>query len=209
MRTFKDLPQSTGHSMTYAGIGNRDLDGVRESNTAEPVQNVMAWIAGELEKLGYTLNSGGAKGADLSFESGVKSRGHKNVFYAADATEETRSIAQELHPRHGNLSGIALDLFARNTNQVFGLNLDTTVDFVVCYTRDGCETARERTRDTGGTGQAIEMADRKGVPVFNMKKKDWLERLNAFLKSHGVTDRDIEFPKGRLPSVPARFLWHR
>lgn len=209
MRHFKDLPQSTGHSMTYAGIGNRDLDGVRESNTHEPVQNVMAWIAGELEKLGYTLNSGGAKGADLSFECGVRSPSMKNVFRTSDATDETRAIARELHPKHRELMGVALDLFARNTNQVFGRNLDITVDFVVCYTRDGCETARERNRDTGGTGQAIEMADRKGAPVFNMKKKDWLERLNAFLKSHGVTDREIEFPKGRLPSVPARFLWHR
>lgn len=36
MRHFKDLPQSTGHSMTYAGIGNRDLDGVTDTDIEFP-----------------------------------------------------------------------------------------------------------------------------------------------------------------------------
>ncbi len=197
MINFKDLPFATGKSKTYAGIGHRDLGGFCEPNTNEPVENVMAWIAGELEKFGYTLNSGGAKGADAAFEYGVKSPASKNIFTPADATEKTRAIAQELHPAHERLQGHALDLYARNTNQVFGRNLDCTVDFVVCYTRDGCETAATRSRDSGGTGQAIEMADRKGAKVFNMKKIDWFERLKKYLVNEaGIIAADaLEFPK--------------
>ena len=83
----------------------------------------------ELEKLGYTLYSGGAKGADSAFESGVIDSNHKQIFRATDATDETRAIARFLHPLHSKLSGYALDLFARNTNQVFGRYLDNVVDF--------------------------------------------------------------------------------
>jgi len=185
MRTFYELPQHTVDTMTYAGIGNRDIEYVTEPVSGQPVCTVMTWIAGELERLGYILNSGGAKGADFAFEAGVKNAAHKRIFRASDATDETRAIAQELHPARSRLSGYALDLFARNTYQVFGRNLDTVVDFVLCYTRDGCESHETRSRDTGGTGQAIEMATRKGSAVFNMKNPDWLYRLNRYLQNTG------------------------
>lgn len=205
MRKFEDLPMTTDKSMTYAGIGHRDLGGFTEPNTKEPVENVMAWIAGKLEQLGYTLNSGGAKGADAAFEYGVKDAVHKNIFRPSDATEETRAIAQELHPSHEWLKGHALDLYARNTNQVFGRNLDKTIDFIVCYTKDGCESYTTRSRDSGGTGQAIEMATRKGAPVFNMKNADWFVRLKRFLNESGTlsADADFELVGAKFPQVPA------
>lgn len=197
MKLFDKLPAATGKSMAYAGIGHRVLGGFREPNTNEPVENVMAWIAGELEKLGYTLNSGGAKGADAAFEYGVKLPAHKNIFRPEDATETTRAIAQELHPAHERLHGHALDLYARNTNQIFGRNLDSTIDFVVCYTKDGCESHETRSRESGGTGQAIEMATRKGAKVFNMKNPDWFKRLKKYLVNEAgiVAANTLDFPK--------------
>ena len=157
----------------------------------------MAWIAGELEKFGYTLNSGGAKGADAAFEYGVKQPAHKNIFHPEDATETTRAIARELHPAHERLHGHALDLYARNTNQIFGRNLDKTVDFVVCYTKDGCESHETRSRESGGTGQAIEMATRKGAKVFNMKNPDCFDRLKKYLVNEaGIAAANaLDFPK--------------
>ena len=204
MRKFKDLPMTTGKSMTYAGIGHRDLGGFTEPNTKEHIENVMAWIAGELEKFGYTLNSGGAKGADAAFEYGVQDAAHKKIFHPTDATEETRAIAQELHPSHERLQGHALDLYARNTNQVFGRNLDTTIDFVICFTKDGCESHTTRSRDSGGTGQAIEMATRKGAPVFNMKNADWFSRLKRYLNDAGTLPADASFELigAKFPQVP-------
>lgn len=196
MRTFYELPSHTVNSMTYAGIGNRDIEEVAEPISGRPVCAVMTWIAGELERLGYTLNSGGAKGADAAFERGVRNLAHKRIFRASDATEETRGIARELHPARSRLHGYALDLFARNTNQVFGRDLDTVVDFVLCYTRDGCESHETRTRDTGGTGQAIEMASRKGACIFNMKNADWLSRLNRYLQENGI------LPPGATLEIP-------
>jgi predicted Rossmann fold nucleotide-binding protein DprA/Smf involved in DNA uptake len=50
--------------LTYAGIGSR--------KTPQDILENMTKIATWLESLGYTLNSGGAKGADEYFEKGVK-----------------------------------------------------------------------------------------------------------------------------------------
>ncbi len=181
MRMFRDLPAYTGGTMTYAGIGHRDLVGYIEPNTGLPVDQMISWLAGVLESLGYTLNSGGAKGADMAFEAGVNNPRHKNVFHTADATEETREIAKEIHPAGERLHGYVLDLMARNTMQIFGWDLDKPVDFVVCFTKDGCESYKTRTRESGGTGQSIEMASLKGIPVFNMKNPDWFDRLQRHI----------------------------
>lgn len=59
--------------------------------------------------------------------------------------------------------------------------------FVVCWTPDACETEAARGRDTGGTGQAIALADRHGIPVFNLAGHDAGERLLAFLKADRET----------------------
>ena len=166
MRTFKDLPLYTGNTKTYAGIGSR--------STPPEILRLMERMALILSGAGYTLNSGGAKGADTAFENGAL---RKNIFYPFDANDEVRKIASEIHKNYNNLSDYAKNLMARNTYQIFGLDLNTPVDFVLCYTPDGCESHQTRTSTTGGTGQAIEMASRKNIPIINMANKNWNIRL--------------------------------
>jgi hypothetical protein len=59
-------------------------------------------------------------------------------------------------------------LMARNSHQVLGADLRSPVDFVVCWTPDSCESETTRAPITGGTGQAIALADRWGIPVVNL-----------------------------------------
>ena len=73
---------------------------------------------------------------------------------------------------------------ARNTNQVFGKDLNQPVDFVIAWTPDGLVDSQRRTRRSGGTGQAIDMAARKGIPVVNLANPDWEQKLMDLL---GVT----------------------
>lgn len=155
--------------MTYAGIGSRE--------TPEDVLDLMTRIASELEKKGYILNSGGAKGADSAFEKGVRNFRNKRIFLADAADDETIAIAKEIHPAPERLGCYALKLMARNTYQVFGRNLDEPVDFVICWTKDGKE-GHGCERPCGGTGQAVEMASLKGIPVINLHNKNALERLS-------------------------------
>lgn len=49
---------------------------------------------------------------------------------------------------------------ARNTCQVLGLNLDSPVKAVICYTPGGS--------GSGGTGQAIRIAQAYKIPVIDM-----------------------------------------
>lgn len=170
MRSFTDLPgKSDKPTMTYAGIGSRE--------TPNNILGLMTRIASELEKKGYILNSGGAKGADSAFEKGVRDFRNKRIFLADDADDETIAIAKEIHPAPERLGYYALKLMARNTYQVFGRNLDEPVDFVLCWTKDGKE-GHGGERPCGGTGQAVEMASLKGIPVINLHNKNALERLS-------------------------------
>lgn len=66
------------------------------------------------------------------------------------------------------------------TYQVFGRNLDEPVDFVICWTKDGKE-GHGSERPCGGTGQAVEMASLKGIPVINLHNKNALNRLGPLV----------------------------
>lgn len=106
----------------------------------------------------------------------------KETFKSSDANDIVRSIAKEVHPAGDKLQGIALDLMARNTYQVFGKELDTPVDFVLCWTPlnkkgEVVEHHNQRDGTTGGTGQAISMASLKGIPVINMANPEWKKKL--------------------------------
>lgn len=190
MENFDKLPSWTEQSLTYAGIGSRQSGNAVCPDTGKPILHCMKEIAQYLEEKGYTLNSGGAIGADQAFESGVQSSFKKQIFFASDADNKTRAIAKELHPAPQSLHGYVLDLMARNTFQIFGRNLNKPVDFVLCWTPDGCESYTKRTRSTGGTGQAIEMASRKGIPVINMANKGWRQKLVHHLLSQAVKQEE-------------------
>lgn len=180
------LRERAGKTMRYAGIGSR--------STPEPVLQVMRKVAHRLSELGYTLLSGGAAGADSTFEEGCF--GQKEIYLPWPGfrhlqqgrhcvtlpSAEAFRVAEAVHPAWKRLSDTNKSLMARNSHQVLGADLRSPVDFVVCWTPDGCASEGERTRATGGTGQAIALADRWGIPVVNLAKgKAALERLASFV----------------------------
>ena len=98
------------------------------------------------------------------------------------ARKREQDIAQEIHPNPAALTQGALKLMARNTNQIFGDNLSTPVDFVVFYAKEG-----KGIRPEGGTGQAVEMARLKGIPTINMASANWRDQLNDVLSKKATT----------------------
>ena len=158
-------------TMRYAGIGSR--------TTPEPALQIMRKVAHRLSELGFTLLSGGAAGADAAFEDGCFSK--KEIYLPWPGfrhlqgrhcvtlpSSEARRVAEVVHPAWKRLDDTGQALMARNSHQVLGADLRSPVDFVVCWTPDGCETESARSRATGGTGQAIALADRWGIPVVNL-----------------------------------------
>jgi hypothetical protein len=155
--------------MKYAGIGSRE--------TPEHICEEMKDISFRLSKCGFILRSGGAKGADSSFEYGCdKAKGKKQIFLSEHATKESINLALKYHPnpkalkRKGNF---VLGLMGRNMQIISGLNLDDNVDFVVCWTKDG--------KDTGGTGQAIRYCNDIGIHIYNLYNETNVNELIEFL----------------------------
>lgn len=188
-------------SIYYAGIGSRE--------TPDHVLAIMRKCAARLCQIGFILRTGGAKGADSAFEDGClkASRqvflpwrgfmGNSSPLYDLSNFGEAHDLASTLHPAWGRLKASEMRLHARNMYQVLGYSLSLPARFVLCYSKDGAETEAEVTRQTGGTGQAIRLASRAGIPVFNMARSCALDRLAELLRS--------------TPSLPARsasWSWH-
>jgi len=157
--------------MIYTGIGARE--------TPAHIQLLMTAIAKALDTKGYTLRSGGAKGADSAFEKGVSKitpeiylpwkgfRKSTSLLYTPSPMAHT--IAAKYHPRWNTLKSTVKLLMARNTHQILGQDLRTLSNFVVCWTADG--------KNSGGTGQALRLAVACKIPIYNLHNKTDIERL--------------------------------
>lgn len=167
---------------SYAGIGSR--------STPIEIMRRMQEKASSLENLGFVLRSGAAQGADTAFESGTEIaeiylpwkgfNGSRSNF--VEPSEEAIQLAATIHPAWQWLRRPARLLHARNCHQVLGRYLDNPVSFVLCWTPDGAETESQYSiKTTGGTGTAIVLASRRGIPVINMKNLDWEQKLDDVL----------------------------
>lgn len=165
----------------YTGIGARV--------TPNDVLTVMTKLATLLDNKNYILRSGGADGADTAFELGSR---HSEIYVpwktfnnrtngiCIDNPEATL-IAKKYSPHWGYMKDPVKKLMIRNVYQVLGGTLDKPSEFVLCWTKDGCEHYQDRTGKTGGTGLAIEIASRYNIPVINMSHATWRSKLDRVL----------------------------
>lgn len=147
----------------YAGIGSRE--------TPKEIIDIMIQIAESLGKMGVVLRSGAAEGADSAFELGCdKVNGLKEIYLPWNGFQNSKStlvvkdpkafeFVEKYHPGFSRLSQGALKLQARNSHQVLGWDLKSPSDFIVCYTPKG--------KRSGGTGQALRMAEDYSIPIFD------------------------------------------
>ena len=147
----------------YAGIGSRE--------TPEWALRTMTKIGATLDKRGWALRSGAAKGADQAFEVHATK---KEIFTAySKIPAKAYEMAEEFHPAWWACKDFARKLHARNGMIIFGQDMDTPVDMIVCWTKDGGAT--------GGTGQALRIAAHYNLPVFNLFFEDALPKLKQFI----------------------------
>jgi len=69
-------------------------------------------------------------------------------------------MAKVFHPNWSACSPAARKLHARNCFQVLGQDLETPVEFVVCWTKGG--------KGGGGTGQALRIARARKIPIYDL-----------------------------------------
>jgi len=170
-------------SRVYAGIGSRETP----AHVLDLMRRFAAWAATE----GWTLRTGRARGADDAFELGaLEADGAVETYLpwpgygsagrpAATLDRPTAAayrIAAGAHPSWVWLSAGAKSLHARNSHIVLGADLVRPVAFVLCWTPDGAQMARECSRATGGTGQGIRLAEAH-APVLNLARRDVLAEI--------------------------------
>ena len=157
----------------YAGIGSR--------NTPDEIQAKMKRLSNALSKV-FVLRSGGANGADSAFEETSKSceiylpsesfnhRIHDGIKYLnyqkMPGVVQAQDMTYQFHPKADTLSEFAFHLHSRNAMQIFGKDMNHPVDFVICWTPNG--------EMTGGTAQAIRIANHYNIPVYNLAKPSLL-----------------------------------
>lgn len=178
-------------NLFYTGVGSR--------RTPPDVLAEISSIARVLAAAGYSLRSGGADGADAAFEDGARgvldarleiylpwSGFNGNPSRLAGVGPRALALAASVHPAWSRLGAAAQKLHGRNCYQVLGRRLNQPSEFVLCWTPDGCESELERSINTGGTGTAVALASRSGIPVFNLQKEGRLAALGEFLAQRGV-----------------------
>lgn len=154
--------------MKYAGIGSRKTPSLIEMN--------MRTLGYSLALRGFILRSGRARGADQAFEKGARSGGGICEIYEArrDTPWTWYNHAAMFHPTWFKCSSDARILHARNSAIMLGPELNDPVQFVCCWTVDG--------QATGGTGQALRIAEHHNIPVFNMFNDPTAEMLFKWLE---------------------------
>jgi len=159
----------------FTGIGSR--------KTPSSILDIMDGLCGVLIQRGYALRSGGARGADNTFEQGYKTRGGSftiilpftpfngrhadGVNYSLGVTKESLKTVEMFHPNPRALSATGRKLMARNYYQIVDFN-GVQSSFVICYA----------VNNEGGTGQAIRIASKLGIPVYNM----WFPRIRKMME---------------------------
>lgn len=162
----------------YAGVGSRRV--------TEDAGRVQKAIARRLNQSGYWLFSGEASGSDANFTEAsgdhfttfVTHHGSKGIPMVYPILPLAEEMASKNHPVWNKLDTYARKLMSRNVHQVFGPWLNTPVEFVCCWTPDGCESHETRTRNTGGTGLAISVASKASIPVVNTFNTNWSYKLS-------------------------------
>lgn len=151
----------------YAGIGSR--------STPLEIQRLMAQYASRLERLGFTLRTGGAVGADTAFECGVQNRSNIEIFRPRDSTPEALNKASLIHPAWDKCNETAKHYHGRNVQIILGKNLDTPVEFVIYWT--------PHISPSGGTRTGVMLAKENNIPTFNLRSEYQKKYLGQYLFS--------------------------
>lgn len=161
----------------------------------------MEQVAFALAKEGRILRSGCAPGADSAFEKGAREAGGTLELFLPWPNFEDRAdavlgehgrhspapwtfpIAEQFHPKWGALKPGGKRLHARNVHQILGPEEDSEWSrFVICWTGDG--------KASGGTGQAMRIAEHYEIPIFNLQRSADLNRIKMYLSKGERHDDD-------------------
>jgi len=98
--------------------------------------------------------------------------------------KKAEEMASEHHPNWERLGNGPRMLHSRNMGQVYGPNLDAPARFELAYTIDG--------QATGGTGQAIRVAESADIKVLNLHDRRVRDAILAELGIERVREKSVD-----------------
>jgi len=173
----------------YTGIGSRKIT-KREEKT-------ISGIALYLKRNDFTVYSGNASGADVTFQRGSGGNCvvfvpwksfNESVYNYIDESKfsvcieeskdrEAYESVEKFHPNPRALTRAGRNFMARNYYQVMGYGEYPVSEFVVC-----CADEDRYGEVTGGTGQAVRIAKSLGLPIINIRTDGWLKKIKQQVK---------------------------
>lgn len=185
----------------YTGVGSRE--------TPTDILDMMTEIGKKLAGDGWTLRSGAATGADAAFELGWFQwfagctpwpnepqaefflpwngyNGHdRDGCFGANLLPDLDNptlykdalvIAEQTHPNWAACKRGARSMHARNVYQVLGQDLKTPSKMLIAWTK-----LTKAGQPMGGTATAIRLAEKYGIPCFNLNKPVDYDRIQIYL----------------------------
>ena len=158
----------------YGGLCNPDAP--------ESILAQMKTLAERLEAKGFTVRTNGAKGGEAAFEAGASDvEAHipwrsfnEHPSKLNRTTDEAKAVIRQFAPGFDGLKPAVQTIIASKAH---------VIQFLICWTQDGCETVAQRNAKTGYIGVGIALAASLKIPVFNLKNPDALDRLKQFLEN--------------------------
>jgi hypothetical protein len=179
----------------YTGVGSR--------STPDDIKEDMKEIAVAMSKNSWVVRTGDAEGADRAFRFGSNIAGGPKEVYTPKkshklahhrpGSSKAREIAKEVwsnymdrldsYPAWDEMNPYTRSIMSRNTCQVLGYKCRKPSQCLICWTPDGAESGEDTNRSTGGTGQAIRVAEKFDVPVYNLANSDSYDRIVGWASS--------------------------
>jgi hypothetical protein len=167
--------------MIVTGIGAR--------STPQEFLELFEALGQEAQIRGWHVRSGHADGADYAFELGAKENcivylpwksfnSDKPVLgesVCVDLREDVMEMIYRHEPYAMECNIGVKRIKARNVYQVLGVDLQKPSDVVVCWTPEG--------KITGGTGLAMKIAIKAGVPIINVGAWDTPATLKRVIEA--------------------------
>jgi len=135
----------------------------------------------------WIIRTGGAKGADEAAFSGANKvknakielylpwAGYNDLYeYHVEWGQLNWDLAAQYHPTWDKLNLNSKIFHARNVGIILGRENKTPADLVVCWTPNG--------EETGGTAMGIKTAKKYNIKIFNLGKKNEINKLRKFCK---------------------------
>lgn len=165
----------------YAVIANKDPD----QNSQEVVKRIVT----KLSEHGFIARCSGMEGIEeipeklnVSHELHLpwKNFDQKQSKFTYN-NPLVQGIAKKFHPTWDSLKLVIQSFLSKNVRLLCGYQGNSLSLFMLCWSADGVESAKDKTFDTGSVGHAICVAAAHHIPVFNIAKPDAEERLYKYL----------------------------